>query len=196
MEQVVLLLTRYGYLALFPIAAFEGPVVSLLVGFFIRLGYFNFFPAYVILIFGDLIPDTIYYYIGRFGNKKKLIEKYGTRYNFISGNFQLIEKLWREHGRKTMFLSKLAYGLSTPFLISAGLVNISFRKFVSCALPITIFQYAALMLVGYYLGSSYQFASTYIHFAEIIIALFFVIFIAGYILFAKYAYRQIIKMEK
>ena len=186
---MVLLLTKYGYFILFPLAAIEGPIVSLVVGFFVRLGYFAFLPAYGILILGDLIPDTIYYYIGRFGNKRKIMEKYGSRLN-------LVEKLWREHGKKTMFLSKLAYGLSTAFLISAGLVNMPLKRFISYTLPITILQYGAIMAIGYYLGSSYQLAAKYIDYAGIIIAVIFVIFITGYIFFIKYARRQIEKMEK
>ena len=69
------LLMTYRYLILFPLAAVEGPIVALLVGFLISLGYFQFFPAFGIMILGDLIPDSFYYYLGRFGNKKNLIEK-------------------------------------------------------------------------------------------------------------------------
>ncbi len=74
MEYLVLLLTKYGYFILFPLAAIEGPVVSLVVGFLIYLGYFQFLPAYGILILGDRIPDAIYYYIGRCGNGKALVK--------------------------------------------------------------------------------------------------------------------------
>ena len=189
MDSLVLLLTKYGYFILFPLAAFEGPMVSLAVGFFVSLGYLKFLPAYVILLLGDLIPDTIYYYIGRFGSKRKIMEKYGSRLN-------LMEKLWLEHGKKTMFLSKLAYGLSTPFLISAGLVKMPLKRFVSYAFPVTVFQYAAIMAIGYYLGSSYQLAAKFIDYTGIIIAIVFVIFIAVYVFFVKYARRQIEKMEK
>ncbi len=196
MENLVLLLTNYGYFILFPLAVIEGPVVSLLVGFLMYLGYFQFFPALAVLVLGDVVPDVFYYYIGRFGNGKKLIEKYGARYNFISGNFNLVEKLWREHGKKTMFFSKIAYGLSTPLLISAGLVKMPLRRFVSYTIPISITLYTVIIIIGYYLGSSYQLAAKYINYAEIIIAIFFVIFIAAYVFSAKYARRQIEKMEK
>lgn len=186
---MVLLLTKYGYFILFPLAAIEGPIISLVVGFLIYLGYFNFLPAYAILLLGDLIPDTIYYYIGRFGNKRKIMEKYGSRLN-------LIEKLWQGHGRKTMFLSKLAYGLSIPFLISAGLVKMPFRKFISYAFPVTLFQYGVIMAIGYFLGHSYQLAERYIQYAYVIVAAILIVFIIGYIIIVKYARRQIKEMEQ
>jgi len=188
MEQLVLLLTKYGYFILFPLAAIEGPIVSLAVGFLIYLGYLKLLPAYAILLLGDLIPDTVYYYIGRFGSKRKIIEKYGSRLN-------LIEKLWREHGRKTMFLSKLAYGLSGLFLISAGLTKMPFRKFISYAFPVTLFQYGVIMAIGYFLGHSYKLAEQYIEYAYMIVAAVLIIFIISYIFVIKYARRQIKEME-
>ncbi|MDO8443534.1 MAG: hypothetical protein Q7S78_00905 [Candidatus Azambacteria bacterium] len=189
METLVLLLTKYGYFILFPLAAFEGPIISLVVGFLIYLGYLQFLPSYAVLLLGDIIPDTIYYYIGRFGSERKIMEKYGPRLN-------IIKKLWHEHGKKTMFFSKLAYTLSVPFLISAGLVKMPYRKFILYALPVTIFQYGIIMTIGYYLGSSYQLAVKYIDFAGIIIAIVFIIFIAAYTLFIKYARKQIKIMEE
>ncbi|MCX6813212.1 MAG: hypothetical protein NTV77_01855 [Candidatus Azambacteria bacterium] len=189
MEYIVLLLTKYGYFILFPLAAIEGPIVSLVVGFLIYLGYLKFLPAYVILLLGDLIPDTIYYYIGRFGSERKFMEKYGPRLN-------LIKKLWQEHGRKTMFLSKLAYTLSVPFLISAGLVKMPYRKFISYAFPVTLFQYGVIMAIGYFLGHSYKLAEQYIEYAYMIVAAVLIIFIISYVFVVKYTRRQIKEMEQ
>ncbi len=186
---MLLLLTKYGYFILFPLAAIEGPIVSLVVGFLIYLGYLKFLPAYAILLLGDLIPDTVYYYIGRFGNRRKIMEKYGPRLN-------LIEKLWREHGKKTMFFSKLAYGLSGLFLISAGLVKMPFRKFISYAFPVTLFQYGVIMMIGYSLGHSYQIAERYIQYAYVIVAAILILFIISYILITKYARKRIKEMEQ
>ncbi|MDO8669698.1 MAG: hypothetical protein Q7K65_05405 [Candidatus Buchananbacteria bacterium] len=195
MDQLVLLIIQYKYLILFPIAAIEGPIVSLAIGFLIYLGYLDFLPAYFILILGDLIPDTVYYYIGRLGDKKNFLNKYGSRLSLAS-NIKILDKLWAFHPRKTMFLSKFAYGLSTPFLISAGLIKMPFRKFVSYTFPVILLQYALIMAIGYYLGQSYQIAEIYIQYTGILVAVIIVIFIVGYALFTKYARTQIIKMEQ
>lgn len=186
-------ITTYGYAILFPLAAFEGPIVSLVAGFLVYSGYFNFFPAYLILILGDLIPDIIYYYVGRFGKKKNVIEKYGHKLKVIHENFDIVGKLWKEHPRKTMFFSKLAYGLSTPFLISAGLIDMPLKKFISLALPVTILQYGVIMAIGYFLGHSYTYAAGYIKYANIIFALVLVTFLIIYILLNRYARKQLEK---
>ena len=186
MSHLIDLIIQYKYLILFPLAAIEGPIVSLAVGFLIYGGYLQFVPAYIILIFGDLIPDTIYYYIGRYGNHKNLLAKYGSA----------LGKLWRDHPGKTMFLSKLAYGLSTPFLISAGLTNMPLKKFWRYSVPVTLFQYAVILTLGYCLGHSYQLAIGYIKNAGIAIAGSVILLVVAYLIISRYARKQIVELEK
>ncbi len=195
-QTILSLLFSYRYALLFPLACLEGPLVAILVGFFVHLGYLSFFPAYVLLILGDFFPDTFYYYIGRFGNKTKIIQKYSSRSTILSSNFERIEKLWHTHPMKTMFFSKLAYGLSIPLLISAGLAHMVYRKFISYALLVTIFQYGVFMILGYYFGQSYKLIASYAKTTGIIIALAGIVFIILFLLVKRYANKQIIQMEK
>ena len=187
---------NYKYLAIFLIAVFEGPLVCLFAGFLVFSGYLSIIPTYITIVLGDFIPDVVYYFIGVYGDKKKLIEKYGSKFNFISANINLLKKLWHEHGRKTMFFSKLAYGLSTPFLISAGLVKMPFKKFINLCLPITLFQHIIIMTIGYHLGYSFAVAEKYIKFGYVTVAILFVIVIILYAVFAKYARKEIEEIEK
>src|SRR3989338_9998595 len=117
---IVGLIIQYRYFILFPLAALEGPVVAFAVGFLVSLGYFNPLLSYSILLLGDLIPDSICYYIGRHGERRALISRYGLKIGITEERFAVIKHLWHEHGFKTMFFSKLAYGFSTIFLIAAG----------------------------------------------------------------------------
>jgi membrane protein DedA with SNARE-associated domain len=193
---ILIWLQNYRYLVLFPLAAFEGPIISVMVGFLIFLGQFEVIPAFILLIFADVIPDVVYYYIGRFGKRRNLVEKYGSRWKVVSENLKLVEKLWNDHGFKTMFLSKLAYGLSTPFLISAGLIHMPLKRFISLTLPITFFQAAAFLFIGYYLGKSYEISFVYIRNAGYLFASALLLFVGVYILFARYARKQLKEIEK
>lgn len=192
MDYAIELILQFKYLILFPIAAIEGPMVSLAVGFLAYDGYLNPWIAFLILIFGDIIPDTIYYYIGRFGNKKNLHSKISV----ISNNYETIKKMWEKHGIKTMFLGKLAYGLSHFFLMSAGLIKMPYQKFFSRALFVTLFQFGIFMLIGYYLGGSYNIISKYIKNAEILIAVFAIIFFSAHILLIKYSRKKILEIKE
>lgn len=196
MNSTVQLLMEYKYLLLFPLAVIEGPLVALVAGFLVSIGYMSAIPAYIVMLFGDLIPDSIYYYIGRYGNKFNLIEKYGHRFKLISSNFPLLEKLWKTHPKKMMFFGKLAYGLSIPFLISAGLVKMAFGKFLQYTIPVTLFQYGVIMLVGYYMGYAYTSAKGYVTDAYITIAILVILLIVGNIFLSKFAKREIEELEK
>lgn len=190
------LIIQYRYFILFPLACLEGPLIALAAGFLVSLGYLQFLPAYGVLILGDLIPDAAYYFLGRFGASKKFVEKYRLRLEASSLNFAKVGRLWQDHGRKTMFFGKLAYGLSIPFLVSAGLVGMRFRRFIFLAIPVTLFQYGVIMAIGYYFGHSYQLAATYVQDAYYAIAVMVAILIAGYVLISRYAKKQFTKMER
>ena len=145
------------------------------------------------MILGDFLPDSLYYYIGRFSNKEKLIAKYDTKSKLISRHLGHLEHLWHNHTLKTMFVSKLAYGLSIPLLVTAGLVHLRYRKFVWQALIVTLFQYGLLMIVGYYLGQSYERAIPYVKDIGIIIAVIAILFVVIYFLVQRYIKNKLIK---
>jgi membrane protein DedA with SNARE-associated domain len=195
MQPALILLLKYKYLLLFPLAAFEGPIISVLVGFLVYSGVLNFWLAFIILIFGDIIPDTIYYYLGYFSDRSKFFQKHFFNSKFFINNSTLIKKIWTEHAFKTMFFSKLAYGLATPFLISAGIIKIPYKKYISYTIPITCFQYGAFMGIGYYLGKSYESAFKYINDFYIVMAFMVIIFLIIYVSIVKYARREIISLE-
>ena len=153
-EWALHLIIQYRYWALFPLACFEGPLVALIVGFLASLGYFDLLPAYIIMLFGDIIPDSFYYYLGRFGKRTSLIKRYGIKIGIRDEHAEHIARLWRDHPLRTMWTGKLAYGLAIPFLISAGLVGMPFKRFIAFAIPVTLFQYGILMILGYYFGNS------------------------------------------
>ncbi|MEI6660069.1 MAG: DedA family protein [bacterium] len=189
-------LINYRYVALLPLAILEGPILSLAVGFLAHLGYFNFALALGVMILGDFIPDTAYYFIGYWGDKDVLIRKYDTQSKIVSKSIGHFEKFWTEHPVKTMFISKLAYGLSTFLLITAGIARMSYRKFFTQAFIVTIFQYGTLMVVGYYLGQSYESAAPYVKNTGIIVSAVAVVFLVGYFLLQKYMRNKIINMEE
>ena len=195
-QTVISLILTYKYLILFPLACIEGPILALVVGFLTHLGKFDIIPAFLLMCAGDFFPDIFYYYIGHFGDQKNFLEKYGTRFKIIKNNFPTIEKLWFDHSYKMMFFSKLAYGLSTPLLISAGLAKMPFRRFVYQALLVTFFQYSIILTLGYYLGYSYAYAAEYIKLTGLILAVVLVVFIYVYIRIQKYAKKEIEKLEK
>src|SRR4051812_19585297 len=88
------ILIKYRYVALFPLAVIEGLIVALAVGFMVRLGYFSFIPAYGVMILGDFIPDSLYYAIGRYGNRTQTMERHLQKIKTLSRNIVFLGKMW------------------------------------------------------------------------------------------------------
>ena len=190
-DTLIHLIEQYRYWVLFPLAVFEGPVVSFVVGTLVALGYFDPYIALGVLILGDLIPDTGYYFLGRWGAGTALAKKYMAKL----GSMEIVRRLWHEHGGKTMFFSKLAYGLSTAFLVSAGLVQMPLRRFLRYALPITIIQYSALMFLGYHFGNSFGTVTNILDHIQIVIAAVIIVAI-GYYFLTRYMRTRLLKEEE
>jgi len=193
---VLALIFEYRYVAIFALAFIEGPVVSLILGFLVAGGSFELIPTVGALVLGDLVPDTLYYYVGRFGHSKKFTERYINKFDFLRNNFAVIENLWKNHPQKTMFLAKLAYGIATPLLISAGLVQMRLKRFLRLSLPVTFFQYGILFSVGYIFGDSYNRFIKYVMYGDLVIAVAVTLFVIGYIFFIRYTRMQLTKMEE
>jgi len=192
MSYALVLLLKFKYAVLFPLGVVEGPVISLVVGFLINKGIFSFWIAFPILLLGDIIPDTIFYLLGFYGQKTKFVQRLISRKDFLANHLLVIERLWLDHPRKIMFFGKLTYGMAILFLTSAGMVKLSFKKFISNAILVSVTQYGVIVLVGYLLGNSYEIASGYIKYFYYLFGIFAVVGIVGYYFVAKYAREKII----
>ena len=184
LDNAVELLITYKYILLFPWAIVEGPIVSVLGGFLVSTGILNPYITYGLLILADLIGDTIYYSIGRFGGRP-FIHKWGHFFGINEERLYKTETHFHHHAGKT-----LAVGKTQPWgmfvLIASGLSKMSYIRFMWINLAVTIFKSFGLMLIGYYFGKSYSLISDYFGlYGEITLILAVLIVIAYFIFFRK-----------
>ncbi len=196
MEHLYTFIETYKYLALFIVAVLEGPMVAVFAGFLVITKEFSLLPTYIILVLGNVLPDLTYYLIGYFGHRNSHIKKLIHHFAFIHEHYQLVTKLWNTHFRKTVFFSKLAYGLSTPFLISAGLVRIPLFKFISHTIVIDLVVIAILVALGSFLGQAYTVVSGYLFYFGLLMAVAFVLFLIGFRYLSKRAAEKLITLEE
>lgn len=196
MDGVIALIIHYKYFILLPLATIEGPTVTLVAGLLVSLGYLELVPAFCIVLTGDVIPDLGYYLIGRHLRNRPFLNRFSKHFTFLSRHLQLLESLWHNHGRKTMFVSKLAYGLSVPLLMSAGLTNMPAKRYVAYVLPVALFKCAAIMALGYLLAESYMSATKYIRGAGLMFAGLAMFIALGYAFIAFRARRSILALEQ
>ena len=178
---VIALLEQYRYLLLFPLACFEGPMIAFVAGTLIPLGYFSPLPLFVVLVFADVIPDVAYYFFGRWGKERSLVEKIGPKLKLTPDRFELVRNLWHTHPFKTMAVTKFAYGLSTPLLITAGLAHLPFNTFWRYSAILAAFQYSILTGLGYFFGEYFAAVESALVRAEMLVAAAAVVFALYYL---------------
>ncbi|HVW67034.1 MAG TPA: hypothetical protein VHA78_04890 [Candidatus Peribacteraceae bacterium] len=196
-DAVLGIIIAYKYWMFVPLALMVGgPMVALLSGLLTSLGYLDILPTYGMLLLCDLIPDTIYYSLGRHTNLKSFLGKFGKRIGINEKSFLKMEGLWKTHTFKAMLFSKWAYGFSMPLLMSAGLSHLPFRRYVVYTLSITMVQYVVLFVIGFYFGSSYKVLVHSIQYMEYIIAGALLLIIVGYIAFSLYIKRTFLREQQ
>ncbi|MDP2691246.1 MAG: DedA family protein [bacterium] len=182
-DNVIELLTTYKYHLLFPWAVVEGPIISVIGGFLWSLGIFDPFKTYFLLVIADLIGDTFYYSVGRFGGRP-FIRRWGRYLGVTEERLLKTEVHFQHHAGKT-----LAIGKTQPWgmlvLVTSGLSKMSYFRFILLNFAVTIFKSILLMLLGYYFGKSYTLISRYFGLYGKISVILTALLMIAYFLFIK-----------
>lgn len=190
LEQIILLLTTYKYLLLFPIVVFEGPIITVIAGFLSSLGYLNIFIAYGVVVVGDIAGDIMYYALGYYG-RERFVNRWGRFFGITSERVERLEKYFEKHTGKTLILVKLSQGIGAVVLVAAGIAKVPFRKFVWYNFIPTLPKSLILILIGYYSGESYVKISSYLDYAAIGTVIVTVIFIVIYFIMRKLSKKYV-----
>lgn len=154
--QLTALLLPFTYPALFISAFIEGPVTMMGVGFLLKLGHFSLVPAYFSMLLGDLTGDLFWYGLGYHG-AHRFIRKFGKFFSITEESTEKISSVFRRHGGKILFVSKITMGLgfSLGTLFAAGMSKVPLKKFLILNFFGGLMWTAWLMFVGYAFGDFY-----------------------------------------
>jgi len=155
-SNIVSWLLTYRYAIAYPLAIVEGPVLMMVSGFLVHLGFFYFWPIFLLTSAGDLTGDIIWYKIGEHG-ARTIIDKYGRFVNLTQENVERAEQFFHEHQGKILFISKITmgFGFALATLVAAGAMKIPFKKYMTINLLGQFIWTAFLMGIGYFLGNLY-----------------------------------------
>jgi membrane-associated protein len=154
LAEVAAVIAAYRYLAIFPIALFDAPLMSIVVGFFAQTGALNLYLAFGIVVLGDIIGDTVLYMIGRWHRTRFM--RLGPRLNLSSQRVQKVLDYFGRYERRAIVFSKLVHGVGFTGLIAAGSLHIPFRRFIATCVMVTVCQSAVLTGLGMLSGRAYQ----------------------------------------
>ncbi len=166
LDAVLQLLSTYGYFILFPLAIVEGPIVTVIAGLLVTTGVFNPFIAYVVVIVGDIVGDSFWYGLGRFGGGHftRLLERW---FGITQEKIQAVKHKLEHHRFKMTAISKLSQGVGFAGMIAAGVVRMSYPLFVFACLLVTLAQCAAYLLLGIFFGNAYNTIWSYLDYAAL-----------------------------
>jgi membrane protein DedA with SNARE-associated domain len=191
-----MLIIEYRYWILIPLSFAEGPIVAFVAGTLASLGYFNPFVLAVFFFVRDVTVDSCCYFLGYFGVQTRLAKRVLHKFGVTDDHLEEVRALWNKNPGKTMFFSKLSYGVAAGFIVVAGMVEMPFQTFLFYGAMIAVAQYCTLLFVGYFFGVT--FGGTIggiIEKAPYVLALAGVLALAYYF-FKRYMTGRLEKMER
>ena len=146
---------QHGYPLMFLAMCAEGPTVTAAATFAAILGYFNPWVVFALSVFGDVIPDVIYYAIGCWGSLG-FVKKFGKRFGLTEKRIEQVEHHIAEHGGRTVAMLKYTPVLATPGLMLVGAMRMNFWKYLWFVIIVTLQKTLTFMALGYFFGQTYN----------------------------------------
>jgi len=174
----------WGYPLMFFLMIVEGPIATVTAAFLASLGFFNWSIVLLLSIIGDLIGDTILYFIGYSGGHP-IMNKLKKIMRSKSKEIERLEDRFHKSSAKIIFYVKTTTGLSWIAFIIAGIVRMPFRRFMLFSFLGGIFWSGLLVGLGYFFGYAASTIERYLKFAGWAIFL-----IAMFVIFYIYTFRK------
>ena len=187
MDRILSLISHYGYLViLFGVMAestgvpLPGETILLASGLLVQQGHLDLGAAIAFGILGAVIGDQIGYWVGREGGRPFVL-RWG-RYLFITPErLARAEVFFYRHGGKAVFLARFFSGLRVFGALVAGISRMRWATFLLYnALGGAVWA-TAVVLLGYFLGSSIGLVERWLGRATLVLASVVALVVASYL---------------
>ncbi|HEX9503671.1 MAG TPA: VTT domain-containing protein [Patescibacteria group bacterium] len=186
--KILELLVHYRYFVLFPISIVEGPIVTVLGGFLASMGQLSVLWVFVVVVLGDLVGDSLYYFLGT--KSRNLAESSVMKFLGITEERLVsLDEHFTKHTGKTLLLGKFTQAFGSVVLVAAGAARISYLKFILYNFIGTVPKSIILILVGYYFGQAYATIDRYLNLGTYFMIGAAVVLIGLYFLVIKFSKR-------
>jgi membrane protein DedA with SNARE-associated domain/membrane-associated phospholipid phosphatase len=187
MDRILSLIEHYGYLVILFGVMLEstgvplpGETILIASGVLVQRGHLDL--GYVIMfgILGAVVGDQIGYWVGR-GGGRPFVLRWG-RYVFITPQrLGRAEAFFERHGGKAVFLARFFSGLRVVGALVAGISRMRWGTFILYnALGGAVWA-TAVVLVGYFLGSSIGLVERWLGRATLVLASVLAVAVAFYL---------------
>jgi membrane protein DedA with SNARE-associated domain len=142
------LLSRFGLLAVFLLAAIEGDISVILAGVVAHLGFFSLFAAIAVGTIGACAGDCAWFFIAR---SHAATIREGRIYRRIGPT---VEALAGRLGVWSIIAARFVYGTRIATIVFWGVQRLSFVKFALCDLAGCALWASLFATLGYLLSGS------------------------------------------
>jgi membrane protein DedA with SNARE-associated domain len=168
---------QYKYALIFLLAIPEGTILPLICGFLITIGFLHPITTYILIVLGDAVSDFIFYMLGKFSAPVAayLYPKIGITEERIAYSAQQFES----NCLRVIAMSKLMSSLGIVGLVAAGTLRVSYGKFFSSCLLVSLCRIELLLVLGFLFGRVYEQNGSYFNYyvIGIVIVVLFIIYI-------------------
>ena len=171
-------LGQWSYLIVFVAATLEsaafvglvvpGDTICLLAGFLASTYVLDLPETIVVAAVGAALGDSIGFEMGRRLGRPWL-QRHGARFGVNPERLRRVEELFEEHGGKTVFLARFVAFLRSTAPFVAGSSRMPYGRFVVFNVAGAILWACGVVLLGYFLGASWQMAEQWIGRAALIL---------------------------
>jgi len=151
-NSVLKLLYEHRYIFAFLGALFEGTFIMILSGVLFKLGYFNFWGLLVVLVGGYFLNGIFWYLLGRIGGHT-IIEKWIKKLKVGRKVMDKLDEYFNHHSLKTIFWTRITYGVSMFVFMIAGSLKANFKKFATVSLVAAVIWVLILGMIGLGFGA-------------------------------------------
>lgn len=156
-------------------------------GFLASRGDFIFLATLVAGVAGSFLGASILYSIGRFGGRR-LAYTYGKLIFISQSRLQKFDTWFSRYGAFVVFVGQMIPGVRSYVALPAGISATSFAKFAAAQLSGALLWTTFLSGAGFLLGERWIVLGPLFHKFEILIIVFLVLAVAGYIIHIRVNY--------
>ncbi len=190
-EMILGLLEQYGYVFIFFVAPFMGPIISLGSGVLIKLEVFTLFPVAATLMASELCADVLWYWLGiKWGDS--FVNRFGHYVGITRERVEGTKRLYNRYHDIIIFISKITagFGIAPVIFFTAGLSRVPFGRYMLMNIFGQVLWTSAMLAIGYYLGHVYLSVNNWLDRSfYIVVILAAIAFLMG---ISKYLYEKFI----
>lgn len=181
MDLTIILTTlqNQSYFILFLFMFIEGPIITYAASFFATQGIFNIYIILILSVFGNLIPDTIFFLLGRY-SRTKTIKSIFKFFRLNQSKIEQMDKRFSKYASQSIMMFKLIPGFAIPGLIFAGFSKLQFKTFFKIDFLFNFCSAVLFTLLGFYSGITISSFLRYLKLEKYILFVFLVFVVMIY----------------